>query len=134
MVLAGAPDGQTRDETAREFLEWGFSDFEQATLVPAGVEVGMALVQDGAERSVRLRTANDVIASLPREESDDRWTMQVVYRGPITAPITAGDPVARLQLSVDGQLALEVPLEAAETVPRANALQRVLNAVRKWTS
>ncbi|MEL1250302.1 D-alanyl-D-alanine carboxypeptidase family protein [Aurantiacibacter gilvus] len=134
MVLAGAPDSRTRDDAAREFLEWGFSDFEQATVIPAGVEVGSALVQDGAERNVRLRTAADVVASLPRGEAADHWTMEVVYRGPITAPIAAGDPVARLQLSVDGQLVLEVPLEAADSVAKANALQRVLNALRKWTA
>lgn len=134
MVLAGAPDGQTRDETAREFLEWGFSDFEQATLIPAGIEVGSALVQDGAERSVRLRTSADVVASLPRAATAERWTMEVVYRGPVTAPIVAGDSIARLLLSIDGQPALEVPLEAAESVGKANALQRVLNALRKWTS
>lgn len=134
MVLAGAPDERTRDESAREFLEWGFTDFEQTTVIPAGAEVSSALVQNGAERNVRLRTSSDVVASLPRGDAAGRWTMEVVYRGPISAPIAAGESIARLQLSVDGQMALEVPLEAAESVGRANALQRVLNALRKWTA
>lgn len=134
MVLAGAPDGAARDTAARELLEWGFTEFEQRTVIPAGVEVGSARVQDGARHTVPLRTPANVVASLPRGQAEGRWIMEIVYRGPVTAPILVGDPIARLRLSIDGELALEVPLEAAETVPEANALQRIINAVRKWTA
>ena len=58
--------------------------------------------------------------------------MEVVYRGPVEAPIAAGDRIARLRLSVDGQLTLEVPLESGVSVARANPLERIFNAWRKW--
>ena len=59
-------------------------------------------------------------------------TMEVIYRGPVEAPIIAGDRIARLRLSMNGEPVLEAPLEAAQSVERANALQRVINAWRKW--
>lgn len=132
MVLAGAPDGRTRDETARALLEWGFDAFEQELIMPARVEVGRALVQDGAESSVVLRTPKPVIAALPQGADTSRWEMEIEYRGPIQAPVIAGDRIAQLRLTLGGETMLEVPLEAAETVPQANAFQRVANALKKW--
>ncbi|WAT18341.1 D-alanyl-D-alanine carboxypeptidase [Aurantiacibacter sp. MUD11] len=135
MVLAGAPDGPLRDRTARALLEWGFDEFEQRTVVPGGFEVGSAQVQDGAAPQVPLRTPHNVTAAIPREAQEQaNWTMEVVYRGPIQAPIMEGDRIARLRLSVDGEIAMEVPLEAAQSVPQANVLQRIANAWRKWTA
>ncbi|KLE32928.1 hypothetical protein AAW01_02630 [Aurantiacibacter gangjinensis] len=134
MVLAGSPDGRLRDTASRDLLEWGFDQFEQRTVIPGRVEVGSALVQDGAEQRVALRTPEDVIAALPRGADRARWTMNVVYRGPVRAPIAEGDRIARLQLSIDDEIALEVPLEAAHPVAQANPLQRVINAVRKWAT
>ncbi len=132
MVLAGAPDGNTRDTTARALLEWGFAAFEREMILPSHVEVGRANVQNGDSSSVALRTAEPVFAALPRGADRGRWTMEVVYRGPVEAPIAAGDQIARLRLSVDGQLTLEVPLEAGASVARANTFERIFNAWRKW--
>jgi len=132
MVLAGAPAGNLRDETARNLLEWGFDAFDQEMVLPAQVEVGRAQVQNGARTSVALRTPKPVIVALPHGGDTAQITMEVVYRGPVQAPIIAGDRIARLRLSLDGEVALEVPLEAADSVPRANAFQRVVNAWRKW--
>lgn len=134
MVLAGAPDGQLRDDTSRALLEWGFDAFEQRTLVAGNVIVGRAAVQDGETSFVALRTAGDVNVALPRGQGADRWSVEVVYRGPVRAPINAGDQIARLRLSVDGETALEVPLEATTSVAQANPLQRIANAFRKWAA
>jgi D-alanyl-D-alanine carboxypeptidase (penicillin-binding protein 5/6) len=56
-------------------------------------------------------------------------SLLVRYRGPIKAPIAKGQQVAFLQVSVAGQQPHEVPLVAAEAVPRANALQRLRNGL-----
>lgn len=132
MVLAGSPNGRMRDSTARDLLEWGFDDFEREMIVPADTIVGEALVQDGASTTVPLRTPGDVMAAIPRGEDPSNWSLEVVYRGPVKAPILVGDPVARLRVSRDGELILDAPLEAAEPVPKANPLQRIVNAWRKW--
>ncbi len=132
MVLAGTPDGRTRDKAARDLLEWGFDNFDREMIVPAETVVGEALVQDGASTTVPLRTPGDVMAAIPAGEDVSGWDLEVVYRGPVQAPIAVGDPIARLRVSLDGELVLDAPLEAAETVPQANPLQRIVNAWRKW--
>lgn len=132
LVLAGAPDANTRDNTARALLEWGFDAFRQEMIVPAHTTLGRAQVQNGASASVALRTPDAVIATLPVGADKTRWTMEIVYRGPVQAPIVAGDRIAHLRISLDGDLAMEVPLEAAASVPEANFVQRIINAWRKW--
>ena len=132
MVLAGAPDGRLRDEASRALLNWGFDAFHQETLIPSGVVVGEALIQDGVDSSVGLQTAKPAMINLPQGQDEKRIAMEIVYRGPIQAPIDAGAEIARLRLNIDGDLALEMPLIAAEAVPRANAFQRIANAWRKW--
>lgn len=134
MVLAGSPNGRLRDETARELLEWGFDDFERHLLLPAETRVGEALVQDGAQASVPLTTAQDVFATLPRGEAAGEYAMEVVYRGPVTAPIAKGDEIARLRVTMGDRPPLEMPLVAAETVGQANAWQRIVNALRGWAT
>ncbi|RIV88878.1 D-alanyl-D-alanine carboxypeptidase family protein [Aurantiacibacter zhengii] len=132
MVLAGSPESRLRDQTARDFLEWGFDAFDTEVVLAAQTEVGQARVQDGTSASVPLRTPEAVLAAIPRGADAASWSMEVVYRGPIQAPIAAGDRIARLRLSVNGEQVLEAPLEAAQSVGQANAAQRVFNAWRKW--
>ena len=132
MVLAGSPDGRLRDRTARDLLEWGFEAFQPRLLVAEGTHLGNADVQDGSQRTVGLRPADDITVALPRESGAHRFATEIVYRGPVQAPFAAGDPIARLRVSVDGEPALEVPLVAEESVDKANALQRIANAFSNW--
>jgi D-alanyl-D-alanine carboxypeptidase (penicillin-binding protein 5/6) len=132
VVLAGAPTGPMRNDAARALIEWGFADFSRTTLLPVGALVGRAEVQDGADTDVGLQLAEDFTIALPQGTGADRWKVELVYRGPVQAPIAAGDAVARLRLTLDGEVVLETPLEAATDVPRANAFQRIGNAFRGW--
>jgi len=132
MVLAGAPAERLRDEASREFLEWGFTGFVRRTLLEEGAAVGMAQVQDGASRQVGLRLAEDFTVALPQDADARQWEVEIIYRGPVPAPITAGDTVARLRLSIGEETVLETPLEATEDIARANPLQRITNAFSRW--
>ncbi len=132
MVLAGSPDSRMRDRAARDLLEWGFDAFEREMIAPAGSIMAQALVQDGASDSVALRAPHEIGVALFEGQHSDTLTMEVVYRGPIEAPIEEGEQIATLRVLMDGDLVLERPLEAANAVPAANTLQRIGNAWRKW--
>lgn len=128
LVVGGAPSWQLRDKMARDLLEWGFEAFERRTLLTAGTMVGNALVQDGAVDRVALRTPNDVLVAL--QDGDTAGiAAEMLYHGPLRAPIAEGDHVARLRVTIEGQEPLLLPLEAAETVAQANAWQRLVNGL-----
>jgi D-alanyl-D-alanine carboxypeptidase (penicillin-binding protein 5/6) len=54
------------------------------------------------------------------------------YRGPLKAPIRAGQQVASLEVRIEGFAPYDVSLEAVENIPQANLLQRIRNGVLSW--
>lgn len=126
MVIAGSPTASMRNQTARDLIRWGFDAFESRVILPSDVPVGRAKVQNGAEFSVPLRTEGEVLASVP-PGSTRAVSLTVRYRGPIQAPVKEGQPVAFLHVTIPGQTPHDVPLVAAESIERANLLQRLLN-------
>ncbi len=132
VVIAGAPESDLRDVTARELLEWGFANFSPQTLFESGTIVGAARVQNGSEPRVGLRLPRDFAVVLPEGATLAESTIDIVYRGPLEAPLVAGQQVARLRLSIADEAVLEVPLEAASDVAQANVFQRIANALGNW--
>ena len=129
MVIAAAPTPFSRNKTARDLMRWGFDAFERRVILPAEVPVGRARVQNGAESSVRLETAGEVLASVPPGNAGAA-SLTVRYRGPIEAPVAKGQQIAFLRVTIPGQTPHDVPLVAAEAVPKANLLQRFVNGLR----
>ncbi|OJW75365.1 MAG: D-alanyl-D-alanine carboxypeptidase [Sphingomonadales bacterium 63-6] len=133
IVLAGTESGAERARIARDYIEWGFAAFVPHQIFPAGAPIGTAQVQDGSASTVALRTAKPVIADIP-PGLKPRITMSLHYRGPIAAPIAAGQEVAELEVRIDGMAPYRVPLEAVSAVDKANPLERMINAVLGWLS
>lgn len=128
MVIAGAPSGAVRDTTSRKLLEWGFSNFEQRDVLPAGTIIGRARVQNGSDETVSLRLAHDLKVSAPRGVLANPTT-EIVYRGPIMAPVAEGSQVATLRLHYEGQDPYDIPVEAAQTVETAGLFKRLKNGL-----
>lgn len=126
MVLAGSPSASIRNKAARDLIRWGFDAFESRMILPGELSVGYASVQNGAQSRVALQTAGQVLASVPPGGSE-AVALSIRYRGPIKAPISKGQSVAFLHVTIPGQTPHDLPLVAAETVPEANAFQRLIN-------
>ncbi|MBO9604040.1 MAG: D-alanyl-D-alanine carboxypeptidase [Novosphingobium sp.] len=131
MVVAGVDSEEIRAKVSRDYIEWGFSAFDPKVIFAKGAPLGSALVQDGRTGSVKLRAARDIVVDMPKMVKP-QVTLRMHYRGPLKAPIRAGEQVAALQVSIAGFSPYDVPLEAAEDVPQANLLQRIRNAVLGW--
>ena len=78
--------------------------------------------------SVPLRTETAVFTNLPAGQ-DAKTSFSVRYRGPVKAPIAAGDEIATLRVSIAGQQPHDVGLVAAESVAKANVWQRLRNGL-----
>ncbi|MEO6387792.1 MAG: D-alanyl-D-alanine carboxypeptidase family protein [Croceibacterium sp.] len=128
VVIAAAPSATVRNQTARDMLRWGFDAFSSQVVLPGNVTVGSAEVQNGSSGSVELRTSGDVFASVTNG-TPGAVSYAIRYRGPIEAPITKGQQVAMLRVSVAGQEPHDVPLITDRAVARANLLQRLWNGV-----
>jgi len=126
VVLAGAKSEKERADEGRKILEWGFHDFQTRVLFAEGQTVGEARVFGGDSRYVPLVGHGIIRVMLPRE-SEERLTARIVYTGPVPAPVSKGQPVGKLKVWRGENLALEVPLAAAEDVGKGTVPQRAMD-------
>jgi len=133
MVVGGSRSGKERAVAARALLEWGYSAWKARPLFHNGETVATARVQDGNSQSVGLVAGSDIYAVIPRESSA-KISLNVVYRGPIEAPVAKGAEVAELVISVEGMDPGRVPLRAAATVRKAGPMDRLWNGLMNLIS
>ncbi|NNC52206.1 MAG: D-alanyl-D-alanine carboxypeptidase, partial [Erythrobacter sp.] len=133
LVVAGSPRSRLRDQAARDLLEWGFAAFEQTALFGVGARVAEAKVQGGSQGSVGLVAPDGVFIDLPKDDPRE-VKVRLQYEGPLKAPITKGELVARFLVSIEGMPDYQVPLVAEEDIDVANAFERALNGLRSWVS
>lgn len=126
LVVLGAKTDKERAEDARKLLEWGFRSFEAKLLFDKGQTVAEATLYGGARGGVPLVGTEPIRLLVPRN-GDDRINAKVQYEGPIDAPVKAGTELARLRVYRGDQLALDVPLVAAEDVEQGPLWRRALD-------
>jgi D-alanyl-D-alanine carboxypeptidase (penicillin-binding protein 5/6) len=130
VVVAGTKSEKERAEESRKLLEWGFRAFERVSLFGQGEVVGEARVFGGNAKQVGLVSREPVDVLLPRG-SRDQIRAQIVYQGPVRAPVTAGQPIGVIRISAGASLSKEAPLYAADDVGRGSMSQRALDAVQE---
>lgn len=123
-VISGLESRQARAEESEAIVNWSFRQFVEKSVVKAGVEVARADVWMGDATSVGLTPASDISTLMP-VLAEDRVEGEVVYQGPVHAPIKAGDQLAELVFAPEGLPETRVPLVAAEDVPRGGFMARM---------
>ncbi len=126
VVVAGAKSDKERSEEARKLLEWGFHGFESRVLFAEGQTVGEAKVFGGETSYVPLVGPGTIRLMTPRNNGE-RLVARIVYTGPVPAPVTKGEPIGELKVWRGDNLALEVPLQAADDVGRGTMSQRAMD-------
>ena len=126
VVLAGAKTDKERGEEARKLLDFGFHGFETRILFAEGQTIGAAKVFDGDSGYVPLIGPGTVSLMMPRNSSD-RLIARIVYDGPVPAPIAKGQSIGKLRVWRGDNLALEVPLQAADDVGTGTMSQRAMD-------
>jgi D-alanyl-D-alanine carboxypeptidase (penicillin-binding protein 5/6) len=127
VAIVGAKSSRERADEARKLLSWGLRSFESRQLFEQGAEVGSASVYGGAKNSVELVSERPIKVLIPRGSSE-RLIAQIVYQGPLMAPVKQGAQVAKLRVMRGKALVLEAPLVAAEDVGTGALQQRALDA------
>jgi serine-type D-Ala-D-Ala carboxypeptidase (penicillin-binding protein 5/6) len=126
VVVTGAKSDKERADEAKKLLEFGFHDFQARVLFAEGQTVGDAKVFGGDRSYVPLVAPGIVRIMVPRNNSQ-RLLARIVYTGPIPAPIAKGQPIGKLKVWRGDNLALELPLQAADDVGRGSMSQRAMD-------
>jgi D-alanyl-D-alanine carboxypeptidase (penicillin-binding protein 5/6) len=129
LVVNGLESKKDREEEPRRLLEWGFKSFKPYRLFDQGEKVSDALVWGGTRHYVPLVGNSNIDIILPFNTSG-QVTAQIVYDGPIKAPIRKGDQVATLRVTAaDTKATNDIPLYAGEDVGQSNFAMRGLDSL-----
>jgi D-alanyl-D-alanine carboxypeptidase (penicillin-binding protein 5/6) len=126
VAINGLDTPKERANEARRLLEWGFRNFDSRRLFREGAVVAEARVFGGDQRYVPL-VGNGPIHLLTPRGGGDKFVARAYYTGPIRAPVRKGSEIARLKVLRGSNVALDVPLYAAEDVGSGSLVQRALD-------
>jgi D-alanyl-D-alanine carboxypeptidase (penicillin-binding protein 5/6) len=124
-VVSGLETEAARAEESERLVTWAFRQFAEERLLDDGeAAVIEAAVFMGERATVPLVPADGVTVLLP-VAGREAVTGEIVYDGPIQAPIAAGDRLAMLTLTHPGMPPVEVPLVAGADVAAAGPWRRI---------
>jgi D-alanyl-D-alanine carboxypeptidase (penicillin-binding protein 5/6) len=126
-VITGLASEQARAEEAERIVGWAFRQFSEKTVAKTGIRVTEAEVHLGDAETVGLVPAEDVRLLVPALVQDS-VTAEVVYNGPLIAPVTKGSPVAELIVHVPDLPDRRFPLVAEADVGTAGFFKRLTTA------
>ena len=128
-VVMGTPTERARGSESEKLLNWAFQNFDDIRVVTANKPVLDAHVWKGATNQVQLGSFETLAVSVPRGAGAKIKTT-VQRPDPLVAPITRGQRIGTLQVTLDGKAIASYPLVALNTVPQAGFLKRVWDALR----
>ncbi len=126
-VITGLDSREARREESIKIINWAFRQFAQTNVAEAGTRIASADVWMGAMPTVGLTVAEDLSLLVPVLSAGD-IDAEVVYSGPIEAPITAGQQLGELVVNLGELPEKRIPLVAETDVARGGFGTRLRTA------
>ena len=120
-----------RENGNLNLLEWGFRFFESHQLYAANAKIATHKVWKGTVNQIDLGITGPLVISVERGRySQLKPTMDVAKT--LIAPITKGQVIGKLRVTLDGKLIAERPLVALQASEKANIFKRLWHSFVLW--
>jgi D-alanyl-D-alanine carboxypeptidase (penicillin-binding protein 5/6) len=126
-AISGMETAKDRAEISEQIVNWAFRQFSESTLARQGERVADAEVWMGKQPRVGLVPAEDVTVLLP-VLAQNKVKAEVVYNGPVQAPVEKGQELAQLILMPEELPEIRIPLVAENAVPEGGFAVRMRTA------
>jgi D-alanyl-D-alanine carboxypeptidase (penicillin-binding protein 5/6) len=126
-VLSGLESSAIRAQESEAAVNWAFRQFAQRPLAKEGERLATADVWMGAVPNVGLVPNQNINVLLPVLGGDE-IPAEIVYKGPIQAPIAKGDEIGELVLHPEGLPEARIPLFAETGVADGGFMARIITA------
>ncbi|WP_084861281.1 D-alanyl-D-alanine carboxypeptidase family protein [Salibaculum halophilum] len=123
-AITGLATARARAEEAEQIINWAFRQFAERSVAEAGTRLAEAEVWRGERPLVGLSVKEDLSMLVPLTAASD-IEAEVVYDGPVPAPIASGDEIAELVIRLDGLPETRAPLVADADVARGGFAARL---------
>lgn len=128
-VVLGTNSENARAIEAQKLLNHGFAAYENVRLYEKNAPVTQLQVWKGGSREVAVGFANDFVVTVPRGQRD-QLKVQLESVQPLLAPLSAGQAVGKMRLTLAGKPYDERDVVALANVGIANFLVRAWDTLR----
>ena len=128
-VLFGADSDRLRATESQKLLNFGLQHFDAVRLYEKNQPVARLRIWKGTESHLGIGFRNDLFLTIPKGTLDQlKATMET--RQPVFAPVSSGQQLGVLKLTLAGEPYAEFPLVALDSVPLANVFSRGWDSIR----
>jgi D-alanyl-D-alanine carboxypeptidase (penicillin-binding protein 5/6) len=130
-VVLGTASAKARIDGSQALINYGFRFFETRLIYRAGDTVTQAKIWKSEKEFTPLGLTEDLYVTIPRGSFDD---VKTVLNMPATlmAPVANGQPLAELQISLNGDTLVNKALRALHDNPSGSLWQRARDGVKLW--
>ena len=130
-TVLGTASDKARIDGSYALLNYGFRFFETRLLYKAGEEIARARIWKSANETTPLGVLEDMYVTVPRGSYD---SLESIHNMPavMMAPVAAGQPLAEMKVTLNGEDVLHEQLRALEDNPSGSFWQRSVDTVMLW--
>jgi D-alanyl-D-alanine carboxypeptidase (penicillin-binding protein 5/6) len=128
-VVLGTASEAVRAAESQKLLNHGFQSYDGVRLYSGKQPVATLPVYKGSANSVKAGFISDLHLAVPRG-TGDKLKAAVESMQPLLAPLSVGQTIGTMKITLDGKLYREIPVVALESVPVAGILGRGLDTLR----
>ena len=107
-VVLGSASEETRAVESQNLLAYGFRYFEGANIFHKTQELASTRVWKGKANKISLGVGKDVAVTI-QKGGKDRLTVQTTVANPIIAPVSPGQELGQVVVSLDGKEVYKSP-------------------------
>ncbi len=127
-VVINTNSKRARTSVSQALLNYGFRFFESHTLYAAGEVLSRPRIWKGKLENLNVGLAEDLAVSIKRGAYNDLDPIMEIDKN-IEAPVSHGQQVGVVKVSLDGEVLVTMPLIALETIDRGSFFQVAKDAV-----
>ena len=128
-VVVGSASDNLRTAESQRLLNYGFQGFDIFYLYEKNQTISNVRLWKGTENRVRVGIRDGLTVTLPKGQRA-LLKANIEKRQPLLAPISEGQQIGILKLTLDGKPYFEYPLVALESVPLVNIFSRGIDSIR----
>jgi len=130
-VVLGANSDSARTQESQKLLNYGFQFYDSVKLYDKDQAVSTLEILKGSENRLKAGFQSDFYVSVPRGLAD-QLKADLVSMQPLVAPISVGQKVGTVRLTLQGKPVGEYPVVALENVAIAGFFGRTWDGMRLW--
>lgn len=130
-VVMGTEGEEARAQATLALLNFGFRFYETVPALAAGKPVTTIRAWKGEQTELALGVAAPLVVSVPHG-GGARLQLTPQVNEPVFAPVTAGQALGTLTVSLDGQVLRTEPLVALAALPEGSWWRQLSDGIQLW--